>query len=132
MRRDMPEWNIPPDLADIVAEEDIWEDESWDPIRLSVLGGTEYEGRAILLAWQVEFEPFGGDFVEAGKHIFGTRQPDAYGWCEAVVERMAKAYPGFADRLHTGDTESSTCVIWVESEEACKALIEVVWELIYG
>ena len=30
-----------------------------------------------------------------------------------------------------GDTESGTCVIWVESEEACRTLIETVWSLIH-
>ena len=34
-----------------------WEDERWSPFQLTVMSGTEYKGREIPIAWQIEFDP---------------------------------------------------------------------------
>jgi hypothetical protein len=57
-------------------------------------------------------------------------EPDGDGWSEVVMEHFAKRYPKLADELHS-DSESSTCVLWVESEHSCQLLTNLVWSLIY-
>jgi hypothetical protein len=57
-----PKWNIPENLqalidADGSDGDGLWEDDSWDPIQLTVMAGTSYGGRDIPLSWQIEFQP---------------------------------------------------------------------------
>jgi hypothetical protein len=59
-------------------------------------------------------------------------EPDGYGWGEYIQKTIRKANPAFANRLHTTDCETDTCVIWVESEEDCRALLEVTWKLVFN
>lgn len=37
-----------------------------------------------------------------------------------------------AERLHIADCEKDTCVIWIESEDDCRALLEATWKLIFA
>jgi len=98
-----------------------------------VIGGTAYQGREIPWAWPIEFEPFGEEFDEANPRIMKDEtEPDGYAWSAVICAQMAKEYPDSIEQLHSGDTESETCVLWVESEAACKALVQVIWKLIYG
>ena len=55
----MPDWTIPGNLQELVDSDEgsIWEDTRWEPVLLTVMGGTSYGGRAIRLAWQIEFQP---------------------------------------------------------------------------
>jgi hypothetical protein len=128
-----PEWKIPKDLVKIVTEEEMWEDIRWEPIILTVLGGTVYNGREIPLSWQIEFEPSGNMFEEPNKKISALgAEPDGYGWARVIQGVISKYHPEIKDELQFGDTEAATCVIWVESEESCKILAEVAWNLIQG
>ena len=58
-------------------------------------------------------------------------KPDGYGWGEYVYKTIRESNPALAERLHGMDCEMATCVIWVESEEDCRALLEATWKLIF-
>ena len=45
---------------------------------------------------------------------------------------MRKYHSDLADELHHGDTETSACVIWVESEATCRQVVELIWTMIHG
>jgi hypothetical protein len=123
----MPSWKTPKNIAKALEDGDgFWEDDRWSPIRLSAMSGTEYEGRDIPVMWQIEFEP-----AEAGnaKLEGAGLEPDGYGWGEYVQNAIRQTNPDLAHRLHT-DCELATCVIWVESEQDCRELLEATWKLV--
>jgi hypothetical protein len=105
----------------------------WTPIELSVMAGTEYAGREISMTWQIEFEPNGPGFEEPNTKLSKMGlDPDGYGWSALIASVMKKYHPDVADELQYGDTEQSACVIWVESEETCRRLVEVALTLIHA
>ncbi len=112
-----PNWKIPANLQQRLDADDdgIWEDDRWDPILLTVMTGTSYEGRDIPLSWQIEFEP--------------PDERDGDEWAQIIRDKFLAKHPQHANELHL-DAESSTCVIWVESEKACRSLLEIAWPLV--
>jgi hypothetical protein len=137
MNAKMPEWNIPKNLQELINADSpdgdgMWEDDSWDPILLTIMAGTSYDGRDIPLSWQIEFEPDDERLEIANKQIVALElEPDGYGWARLIEAAFAKDHPGLVDELHFGDTDASACVVWVESERTCKTLMEVAWSLIH-
>jgi hypothetical protein len=133
MKTAQPEWSIPENLLELVDGDEggIWEGDSWDPILLTVMKGTVYRGRAIPLAWQIEFEPVGPNFEVANERLrtLGL-DPDGYGWATLIKGVADKYHPDIAKELQFGDTEQTTCVVWVESENTCRKLIQMTWALI--
>ncbi len=130
----MPSWTIPGNLQELidVDEGGMWEDSRWEPILLTVMSGTSYGGRDIPLAWQIEFQPASDVFAAPNAKIAALGvEPDGYGWATVIRSEFSKHHPEFAAELQFGDTETETCVIWVESEDACKRLMEVAWSLIH-
>ena len=135
MRNKLPEWRIPANIQELVAtdEDGIWEDTRWDPLLLTVMAGTSYDGRDIPLAWQIEFDPGDERLNAANEEIAGLGiEPDGYGWSRVIQSVVARQHPEIVQDLHFGDTELSTCVIWVESESNCRSLISVVWSLFHN
>jgi len=131
----MPEWNIPTNLDALLAEDEdgTWVDDSWEPVLLTVMTGTSLEGRDIPRAWQIEFEPDGDAFESANARLKHSGiEPDGYGWGSVISQAMGKATPEGIGQLHTGDCETSTCVVWVETEDACRRLLAETWNLIFG
>jgi hypothetical protein len=131
--RKMPLWKPPKNIAKALEDGDgSWEDERWSPILLTAMSGTEYNGREIPVAWQIEFDPSEGEFEAANAKLEDMDlEPDGYGWGEYIQRTIRKANPALAKRLHTTDCETDTCVIWVESEEDCRELLEATWKLIF-
>lgn len=133
MTKSTPDWSIPENLAELLdADEDgIWENDSWDPILLSVMKDTMYRGLPIPLAWQIEFDPTGPGFKAANEKLATLgMDPDGYGWA-TLIQCIAEEYhPEMAKELQFGDTEESACVVWVESEDMCRQLIQMAWRLI--
>jgi hypothetical protein len=130
----MPKWKLPKNIAKALEDGDgFWEDERWSPILLTAMSGTEFNGREIPIAWEIEFDPFEDEFEQANSKLeeMGI-EPDGYGWGKYIHKSIRKANPGLAKRLHLTDCESSTCVIWVESDEDCRALLEETWKLIFN
>jgi hypothetical protein len=129
---EMPLWKVPKDLDAVLEDGDgMWEDERWSPIQLTAMSGTEFDGREIPVAWQVEFDPFDEEFerVNAQVNESGT-EPNGYGWGEHVQKVIHASDPALAKRLNLGDCEAATCVIWVETEQDARTLVQTIWKLI--
>ena len=129
----MPRWRSPKNLAKALNDGDgFWEDESWLPILVTAMSGTEYNGRTIPVAWQIEFDPSEDALEAANARLEETGvEPDGYGWGEYIQNTIRQGNPALAERLHITDCETATCVIWVESEEDCRELLEATWKLIF-
>jgi len=129
-----PEWKVPKNLVAVLEENDgVWEDERWAPILVTAMSATEFHGREIPIAWEIEFDPANEEFEEANAKLEKREiEPDGYGWGEHVLAAIKKVDRKLAQRLHSTDCELGTCVIWVESEEDCRVLVETVWSLIFG
>lgn len=97
------------------------------------MSGTELGGREIPIAWQIEFD-VSGEYVEAanGKLDAMGIEPHGYGWGEFITTKLRQVDRDLAGRLHLADCETDTCVIWVESEQDCRVLIEATWRLLFG
>lgn len=130
----MPQWKPPKDIGKALADGDgSWEDERWSPILVTAMSGTEYQGRAIPVAWQIEFDPSDDEFEAANAKLEEREmEPDGYGWGKYIQKAVRKTNPALAKRLHLTDCETDTCVIWVESEEDCRALLEATWKLVFA
>jgi hypothetical protein len=130
----IPEWDIPKDLqARLDSDEGgMWDDDRWAPILLTVMKGTSYRGCDVPLAWQIEFEPPDEVFRAANKKIqkLGI-DPDGHGWANVLNTVVAEHHPEIVDELHFGDTEVATCVLWIESEDTCRLLVQIAWSLIH-
>jgi hypothetical protein len=132
MQTTKPDWVIPQDIVDIVTINEMWEDDRWSPILLTVIGGTKYKGRDIPLAWQIEFEPSDPFFDAANRKIEALGvEPDGYGWVSVINSVVGNYHPELINELQFGDTEEETCVVWVESEGACRRLMNIVWSLVH-
>jgi hypothetical protein len=133
MAKATPAWKIPKNLTAILAQEEEWEDGRWAPIMLSVIGGTTHHGRAIAQSWQIAFSP-GDEFFDAlNEHLADAGgDSDGYAWLALVQKHLGKVDPGLLSRLHTGDTESDTCVIWAENEGDGRALVEALWTTLHA
>lgn len=106
----MPTWKLPKKLGKAIEDGDgYWEDDRWSPIRLTAMTGTEFNGREIPVAWQIEFDPSEDDFEAANAELeqMGI-EPDGYGWGEYIQRTIRESNPPLADRLHTTDCESAT------------------------
>lgn len=130
----MPKWNPPADLNQSLEDgEGFWEDPRWTPILLTAMSGTEFEGREIPVAWQIEFDPSCRECESSNGKLeqLGFDQ-DGYGWANYIQQSISQNDPALANRLYTTDSEASTCVIWVEAEVDCRILVETAWRLIHG
>jgi hypothetical protein len=129
----MPTWQPPKNIAKALEDGGgFWEDERWSPILLTVMSDTEYEGRDIPIAWQIEFDPSEEELeVASAKMERMGIEPDGYGWGEYIQRTIRETNPALAQRLHATDCETDTCVIWVEAEEDGRELVEAAWKLIF-
>jgi hypothetical protein len=129
----MPKWKPPRDITQALEDGDgVWEDGRWSPVFLTALSGTTFGGREIPVAWQIEFDPSEEEFGAANARLeeMGI-EPDGYGWAEYIHKSVRRASPALAKRLHLGDCETQMCVIWAESDEDCRTLIETTWRLVF-
>src|SRR5215470_5522911 len=97
----MPKWKLPRNIAKALEDGDgFWEDERWSPIMLTAMSGTEFEGREIPVAWQIEFDPFDDEFESANANLEDLEiEPDGYGWGEYIQETIRKTNLALATRL---------------------------------
>jgi hypothetical protein len=126
-----PKWSMPKNLEKLVDENDgIWEDERWKPILLTVMSATSSRGRKIPLSWQLEFDPYDKRIKPAGEQLKARGvEPDGYAWTNLIEREFAKRHPDLAGELKP-DSETSTCVVSVESERTCRLLLQIIWSLI--
>lgn len=130
----MPQWKPPKSIAKALTDGDgLWEDERWSPILVTAMSGTTHTGRAIPVAWQIEFDPSEDEFEAANARLAESGvEPDGYGWGQYIQSSIREADPALAERLHVTDCETATCVIWVESEADCRRLVEATWKLMFA
>jgi hypothetical protein len=131
---EMPDWNPPHDIAKGIEDSDgLWEDDRWSPILLTAMSRTTLDCREIPVAWQIEFDPTDDAFAAANERLEAEDLAhDGYGWGEHIQESIREFDPALAKRLHMFDCEVDTCVIWVESAEDCRKLLETTWKLIFN
>ncbi len=129
----MPTWKVPRNLDKALDDGDgMWEDDRWSPVLLTAMSGTELNGREIPIAWQIEFDPSDEALEPANARLEDRgMEPDGYGWGKYIQKMVRKNDAGLAKRLHLTDCESDTCVIWVESDQDCRVLLEAVWKSIH-
>jgi hypothetical protein len=130
-----PPWRVPENLANLVASDgdSTWEMPGWSPFQVVAMTGTVYKKRAIPLAWQLEFDPFDDAFAAANKELFEADDDhDGYAWADLLAAAVARSAPALSEVLNITDSETSTCVIWTESEDACRLLCETAWSLIFN
>jgi hypothetical protein len=127
-----PPWVMPPDLKSIIADDGEWEDPSWDPLLLTVVGDTRHEGRLIPLAWQVSFWPADVYFKDLNAAMRGKgEKPDGHAWAAVIQAEIEAREPALAAKLHD-DSDAATCVLWVETEPDGKILMEAAWRFLHG
>lgn len=129
----MPSWKPPENIVKALEDGDgFWEDDRWLPIMLTAMSGTEFEGREIPVSWQIEFDPSDDHFELANARLEEMEiEPDGYGWGDYIQKAIQTSNPGLAKKLHATDCETDTCVIWVESADDCKDLLEATWKLMF-
>lgn len=130
----MPLWKVPKNIQSKIARnEGYWEDDRWAPIQLTAMTDTEFEGREIPIAWQIEFDPSDDEFEAVNEQLEELEiEPDGYGWGNHIQKTIQQRNPTLAKRLHLTDCETDTCVIWVESAEDCRIIMETVWNMIHS
>jgi len=128
-----PKWWIPPNFEALLADEGDWTDDRWAPVRLTVMSDTSYDSHEVPLAWQIEFEP-DDEVVKTANEKLGLQgfDCDGYGWGEYIRATVADASQGISESLHFGDCETTTCVVWTESQIAAKFLVEMLWQLFHA
>ena len=136
MSSPIPAWKIPSNLEELIDSDDggIWDDaDTFAPMTLSVMKDTIYDGREIPLAWQIEFGPESEECEATNQRIQAMGiEPDGYGWATLINSVVRKYHPDIAEELNFGDTESASLVVWVESEQTCRIVTEVIWNLIFA
>lgn len=127
----MPRWTMPEDLATLVSDDGEWEDPSFDPLLLTVIGDTRFEGRLIPLAWQLSLWPSDVFFKDLAPGLRAQGiVPDGSGWSDVLHQAVASRDAALAERLHD-DSDAATCVLWVETEADGKALMEIAWRFVH-
>ncbi len=127
----LPPWILPPNLATIVAEDGEWEDPSWDPLLLTVVGHTRLDGRDIPLAWQLSLWPDDAPAALQSRVASVSVRLDGHDWASWLLGELTTREPGLATRVHD-DSDAATCVLWVETEADGQALMETAWICIIG
>ena len=121
-----PPWIMPPDLATIIADDGEWEDPTWDPLLLTVVGDTRHEGRDIAMAWQLSLWPDDAPPALQAEVAASFGRADGHGWASWLLAAIEARAPQLVARVHD-DSEEATCVLWVETEADGRALMEQSW-----
>ena len=123
----MKKINIPGNINQILEEEGIWEDESFDPIIVTVME-SEYKGKDVI-GFQMEFPAWEklGDINQLleEQHI----ELDGDEW-ENLIRKYVKTKNSKLEKTMHGDSEGETCVLWTESKEEFEEMMNLIFELI--
>lgn len=112
---------IPANIDQIVVENGIWENDKLSPIFLSALE-INYKGED-KISYQLEF----GSWEKLGKvntllHKNGI-ELDGYGW-ELFIRKFIRERNPTLEKKIKGDSESETCVLWVDNLENYISLLD--------
>lgn len=114
--KSIEEFEFPNDLNSILKEEEYWEDESFEPITITV-EEIQYKGKD-MVSYQADFE-----VLDEYEEIDGDE------WEKLIriyIERNELELLEFVK----GDSESSTCVIWTNNQSNFKKILGRMIELI--
>jgi len=114
--KSVTEFSLPENLEAILEEEGYWEDDSFEPILVTV-EPVEIEGEE-KISYQLSFETL-DDFEE----VEGDE------WEEILRGFIREIDPDF-EKVVQGDSESSTCVLWVDNAEDFVKLMEYTAQLL--
>lgn len=120
MTASLPAWSSPENLTQMLKADGEVEIDGWSPLVITALTGTAYQGQAIDTAWEIS--------LDAGEAPNGE-DLDGYGWEEELGKAVEAAKPDLAKRCHW-ESEMSTFVVWVETEQDCRALAEIIWKAV--
>ncbi len=114
--KSIEDFTIPENLMEILGEEEYWEDESFDPILITV-EETEYDGME-MISYTAEFE-----VLDKYEDIDGDE------WEELIRIYIDEKAPDLLE-IVMGDSESATCVIWTNNELDFRKILGLMIELI--
>ena len=127
-------WKAPSNVAELVAADPdhMWEDDQFDPIKLTAMDGTRDGDRDVPLAWQFEFEPadMEGSPAEERLEALGF-ESDGYGWTALILGDFARRFPECAAKVRS-DEELATCVITAEDSEIFERLVDTALATLEG
>lgn len=107
---------IPSNLMHILADEGYWEDESFDPILISI----------------EEIHHKGKDKIcyEASFALPDTPEDmDGYLWEDTVSAFLAATQPLVAPKI-IGESEDETCIMWADDEDNFRILLDAMIQLL--
>ncbi len=107
---------IPGNLKIILEDEEYWEDDSFDPLLITIQP-VVYQGKNVI-SFQAEFEP-----PDDSDDIDGDE------WEEIIRDYIREKDPGLETRIH-GDSESSTCVLWTDNEADFRKMLGFMIEVL--
>lgn len=110
------EFNIPGNLIDILEKEGYWEDETFEPIMITV-GVVSHKGKD-MLSYQAAFEV-----------LDGYEEIDGDEWEELIRNFIEEKEPGLEKKIK-GDSESSTCVLWINNEADFILMLKFMLDLL--
>lgn len=82
-------------LALIDTNDGVWEDDvTWVPLVVSAITGTEFNGRAISIAGQLEFDPADKCFSHSNDELAQQDiEPDRYSWGDTMPQFLRLKSP---------------------------------------
>ena len=114
--RSISEFNFPENLSKILEDEGYYEDETFEPITITVQE-IQYKGED-MISYQAEFE-----VLDEYEQIDGDE------WEKLIRIYIEEKEPELLEFI-TGDSESSTCVIWTNKESKFINILNRMIELI--
>ncbi|MEL7122871.1 MAG: Imm51 family immunity protein [Bacteroidota bacterium] len=107
---------IPVNLDAILQEEEVWEDESYDPILITI-EKVNYQG-VDKISYSAEFEA-----LDEYENIDGNE------WEALIKIYISEKVPELLERVN-GDSEAATCVIWTDNESNFRKTLGLMIELL--
>lgn len=117
---------FPKNLAEILERDGEWEDDTFEPIHVSVIASV-VDG-ADVTCHQLAIEA-GEDFEEIEELMADHDvEPTGDGWESMIRKHLRQVDPTLEAKVR-GDSESSTCVLWVADQDAFRELLGHVLDL---
>jgi hypothetical protein len=127
-------WTVPRNIADLLSadSDQMWQDDQFEPLIITAMGGTLFGGRQVAVLWQIEFDPADLEGSQGEERIADQgHEPDGYGWTALILADLAQRYPACVPFVK-GDEEAATCVICAEQADVFEKLVEVALVTISG
>ena len=127
-------WTAPKNISQLIAAdpEQTWQDDQFEPLLITAMGGTLMGERPVPLVWQIEFEPAAFDDAPGKERVLALgHDDDGYGWTALILSAFVRRYPASAPFVRS-DEELATCVICAEQTDVFEQLVEVALDTVAG